>query len=260
MSTGLLITAGVVAVIFVVLYNIQISRITSKLTPDTKKVLKVNRDIPANQIPERSDLDQVEIPISVFEALNNPMEVEYLDTATTTRVANTVTKGSYLLWADLHGNTGPETAGYLSSDEFIGHPLVVDPKLSIGDIVRVGNYVDIYGVFPMNVKGKIEMKPVRILEAVRIVTVGGKGRGTGASRAGDPVKSSGSRRYSELTVEIKRDEAPVLISVLTRNIGPLRVVLLNKNVKRNKNRIGLVNSELRNLKPLVTDDNPFTSD
>ncbi|HHH75845.1 MAG TPA: hypothetical protein ENL03_02320 [Phycisphaerae bacterium] len=259
-NTGLLITAAVLAVISGVLYNVQIARERARLTPKTKKILRAKRDILAGQIAEKSDIEQVEVPKAVFNALENPIEAININDPLKTGLSMTVRKGDYLLWSHLLGNAGPETAGVISGVDFTGYPLELDPKGSVGDIVRVGNYVDVYGEFSLPVNGIIERQTIRILEAVRIVTVGGKGRGAGASRSGEPIRSTGSRRYGAMAVEIKRDEAPVLKNVLSRKIGPLTVVLLSKNVKRDKNRIGLVNDDLRNLKPLAGDSSLFPID
>jgi hypothetical protein len=103
------------------------------------------------------------------------------------------------------------------------YPLKVIPEETPGDLVRVGDYVNVYGVFSVANKAP---ESYLILKAARVLTIGGRGPKDkpAGSRAGD----EGQANYRSINVEVSDAVGRQLDNLMSHSVGTaLRVRLRN---------------------------------
>jgi len=210
----LILVAVLLGVAVVVLYNIHISRIRRQVEGGKVKLLRVNRDIRAGEEVTAKDVDVVAVPENFADNLGAPIRAEERDVLPYV-VNRSLQKDQYLLWSHITGGDENRPSAAIS-DEKVAVALELDPKLSPGDILRVGDRVNVLGYLPAKGGG---YETYRIIKGVKVHTIGGVGRSeaTGSGRASGG--SVGRRSYDSVTIELPPDESIKLYNVLSHVRG-----------------------------------------
>jgi hypothetical protein len=256
-SKGLLITALVVGVIAVVLYNVQLYQVRKSYETPQVKLLKLTRDISkVGEIPTAEDLEPVAIDKSLQQALGNVVPAKELEYATTQPLVRPVSKGAWLTWDHLQGSTETSPSANLTGTNFTTFALQVDPDLTPGDTLRYGDLVDVWAdVYMPNRQGKLELQTRRVLEAARVMQVGLHGPQAATEGVGENREAKrGVKRYRSIGVEIRRDEVPIMRAIETHiPDGTWRLTLLRPDTPVPEKRGYVDDKDLRKLevKPAV---------
>ena len=75
----------------------------------------------------------------------------------------------------------------------------IDQKAAPGNILRVGDRVNIIGMLSVN-GGKVQA--YRIIKALKVLAIGGRGMASGSTPRGRGMGDSGMRSYRSITVEM----------------------------------------------------------
>jgi Flp pilus assembly protein CpaB len=243
-NKGLLITAVIVGVIAAVLYNVQIYQVRKSFEAEKVQLIKVNRPLePGEQVLEQ-DLEIVELDKSVQDAVGDVFTAKQKSYILLQAVTQPVRKGEWLKWSHVQREAADAPSNQLPDDNFTTFPLKIDEDKSLGDVVRKGDLIDVYAkVFiPASASetGKSYTKHFRVLEAVRVVNVGGEsGDQEPSGRPGISRRSEGQRRWNRLVVQVRRDHYERLMIIEDYIRGAWYVGLLRRD-KRQPPDVGMV--------------------
>ncbi len=167
----LLATAIVLGLLAVVIYNVHISAIRDERKSQTEKVLTVAQDIRKGQSLKDSFLIEEEI----FRDKGGAWEKHVLASRRDSLIKGkkpvfvTLRRGEYLMECHLTRPDQTDVAGVLRPG-MVGKTISVASDESPGDLLRADGYIDLLGIFQTK-EGRFET--IRILEGVRVVSVGG---------------------------------------------------------------------------------------
>lgn len=239
----LLIVAAVLAAVVVIVYNVHIRQVRRAGRGRTIQLLRFQRDMELGEQITSKDLTVVPIDEVAAGNLGNVMGKEHLKFATQSIINQRVQKGQYLLWQHI---TQDEHSG---PSRMIGKGMVavsidMDPRVAPGDILRVGDRVNILARLSV---GRGPLKTYRVVEGLRVLAVGGRGRKQMAAygKSRRPFEE-GLRSYRSITVEVFPDVSLQLENVLSHKVGSVRVELLNPAEKLSATA-GQINPSLQNL-------------
>ena len=254
-NKGLLITAACLAVIIAVLYNVQMYQVRKSFETKKLEYIQVTRDLDIGNEITRADLEIVEIDETVKAAIGNAVDAKNMDYVLNKPLVSRVRKGEFLRWPNIQSFDSGDNASYLQSDDYTTFALAIDPELSLGDVVQRGDRVDIYATVNVPASAAPDGKPIfatkLVLEAVRVVTVGG----TSGARDGDastrPGRSQGLRSWRTLSVEVKRIEMAHLINLKDYVRGSWVVSLRRRDMSTPPEQGTIHDESLRRLKPFA---------
>ncbi len=256
-SKGLLITALAVGVIAVVLYNVQLYQVRKSYEKPTVRLLKVNRDVGPSRRLSEEDLETVEIDKSLQQSLGNVLLAREADYATSKVLRKSLQKGEWLTWAHFDADRASSPSAILSSTNHTTFTLSLDPDNTPGDILRIGDLVDVWAdVFMPGANGRTQLKTKRVLEAARVVSVGDQGPESAREAASQTRSERTPQRYRKITIEILRGERPILHAIRTHiPRGLWQVSLLRPDVPLPDKRGTVNDPELRKLdvRPVISD-------
>ena len=236
----LLIVALLLAAVVVVVYNIHISRVRSAAEGETVRVMRFLRDMDVGEEIERRDFEPVSIEIGRETADGiSAVPAEKWD-AVGKRLMRSAQKGEVLVWPHVIGEHRSLPSSKITPGK-VAVSLVVDPRRAPGDILHVGDRVNIMGVLSV---GNGPLRTYRIAEWLKVLAVGGRGltEPPGGARYVDRTV----RSYRSITVEVSPEVSAQLANVLSHVHGSIWLELRNPR-DRAPVRAGKVNSELENL-------------
>jgi Flp pilus assembly protein CpaB len=220
----LLIVAAVLGLVVVILFNVQTQAIRTSLQGTQLPALTVTRDLRPGETIKPEDVTSTTVSSDTVNAFGNAISRQDFDNVQMT-TNQSVPKGRTLLWAYVVKGDAANRPSNIIASGMENYPLKVIPEETPGDLIRVGDYVNVYGLF------SVANKPPEsylILKAARVLTVGGKGpkdRPVG-SKAGD----EGQANYRSINIEVSDVVGRQLDNLMSHSIGTaLRVRLRNAN-------------------------------
>jgi len=245
-STKVLIVALVIGAIVAIVYNLHIYNIRKQSQPVMAEVLCFDHDMFAgDRIRPGKDIAVKRVPKSVTESLDGVVKKEALAKVEQDGVLNQdVRKGQLVFWH--HVTADERTApswGIGKGKVVVALPL--DSQRVQGDILRVGDLVNVLGLFSLDKKGPI--RTYRIIEGVQVHAIGGKGiKGPGGSRRSS---SAGLRSYRTISVAVDKgnDVSLALSNLLTHAQGKEVWFELRNPKERLGSNAGQINPDLVKL-------------
>lgn len=214
----LLVIALVLGGVSVFVYNMHIRAVRNEYEGNKVKVVEITTDLePGSRIkkdnirPHQILADEVDkksygnvIPWS---------QRDWLLTQGGKKVNQAVSKNNFLLWEHVTGRGGTIPSAKLT-EGMVLKAIEIDPSQSLGDALSAGDRVNLCGLFPAGNGYKSQ----RIIEAVRVVNIGGKGASS-SSRRGT------SKSYRKITIEVPENVSLKLDNVLTHMVGKAHLEL-----------------------------------
>lgn len=247
-NKGMLAVAFVLAVLVVVLYNVQVRRVAEEARGTVVKVLVFRRSMKAgDEIDAKKDLEIKEIPRQVREPLGSVVDIKTPEDVSAMNgyiLNQDVSKGAFLQWGHVLQDRDKGPSGGIRSG-FVGYSLQVDARAVPGDMLRVGDYVNLVG--RISLQGR-PLQSYRIVERIRVLAIGGRGvkeavlTGKGRARKAD----QGQRSFRSITVELLPAESLILDNVVSHVVGDVRIEVLRPD-SRADSKAGSINDKLRAL-------------
>lgn len=214
----LLIVAGVLGLIVVILYNVQMQAVRNSLQGPTVPVLRVTRDLQVGEVIKPEDLKQEELDSDVVASLGNVVKANQWVKDSQQTVNRPVKRNQFLLWADIVPSEDTNKPSRFVSQGMQTYTLRLLPEGTPGNLIRLGDYVDVWGTFSVgNNTGSY-----LILKAARVLAIGGKGadeRTTGARNTVEPG-------YRTITIEVHEMVGKQLDNLMSHQAsGGVRVSL-----------------------------------
>jgi Flp pilus assembly protein CpaB len=185
--------------------------------------LRVTRDLSTGERIKPTDLEMVTIPQEVSGGLGNVLTRADWDFAIKQAVNQPVNKNQWLLWSFV---TQGDSALYPSAQVptgMVAFPLQVDPRMAPGEILRVGDRVNLIGTFTIGDK----YANYTILEGVRVREVGGRiPRDRTAGSSVRTTADDGMSSFRSITIEISPEVAKKLANLIT-HAGAITVTVRN---------------------------------
>ncbi len=239
----LLLIAVVLAVVVVIIYNAHIRAVRNELVGEKVALVKVTRDFKRGEKITARNVEREMIPRSSEKAFGNVLRWEDLDILRESggRLINQpINKGQLLLWDHLLDFQRSRPSNTLR-EGMVAIPIEFDADQSLGDILSVGDTVNLKGVFSV---GDKPAQTYRIISAVRVLNVGGQGAieqtGKNAMRAG------GMKNYRKMTVEVDEDVSLKLSNLLSHMLGKVQLELRRRD-ERMPPDAGKINQALESL-------------
>ena len=230
-NKGLLVTAVVLGVLVVFVYNWHISSVREAGIGAKVKMLVPKRTMEAGEKIEEVDLEVKEVETHFMESIGSnvisrvsPKELEGEE------LSQRVQRGRFLRWDDIlgHGQQSPTTLLDEGTESF---QIQIAPSESPGQMLRVGDRIVLMGVLAP--PGK-KITTYRIIEGVKVVSIGGVATTpTGGSRPGARRYGSVMKSYRTIGIQVTPETAIALNNVLTHLLRDLRIdVLAHKDKKK----------------------------
>jgi len=242
-SKKLLIVAVVLAALVVVLYNYQVSRYRSAQTGRMVRLLQVNADKKAGDRLTRDDLDVAEMPAEFERGLKNCIAADQIDYAVSSTLNQPVRKGQWLLYEYTTIAEEASPSNRIQS-RWVAHTVTIDPQRSPGEVLNVGDRVNILAMLAVNGK---PLQAYRVIENVKVVAVGGRSYESPDSSDRRRAGSGAAREYRGITVELPPDASLQLANVLSHAQGNCWLEVRNPRDSAEGEGAAQVNRDLRNL-------------
>jgi len=219
-NTRLLIIAIVLAVIVVAIYNLQLSRIRKAATEQTVKLLMFKTDLSPGRQIEARDFAGVPITEEAAKGLTNVVTAEKEGYIVGNRVTREVRAGKWVQWDDVV-NLDIKPPSSAITTKMVTYDLPVDRVP--GNLLRVGDRINVLGMISLP---NAPLKAYRIIEDLKVLTIGGQGMETSIGSA-RPVSSEGLRSYRTITVEVSKPSSLELANALSHVQGSVWIELRN---------------------------------
>ncbi|MFP4105975.1 MAG: hypothetical protein ACLFVU_07780 [Phycisphaerae bacterium] len=239
---------GVIVMLVFILYTSQVQKAAKG---EKIRLVRYRHQMDTGDEIRANDLEVVELNKDFEEGLKDAIILGPEDTTETFskfKLRRDVKRNEWAIWS--HFNVGEESLPSRRIKEgYVALPIELDPRRTPGEILRVGGRVNLVGLF--SVDGR-PVRAYRIIEGVRVQTVGGKGQEKiSYSGGGDRwADSGGMRQYRSVGVEIRKEISLQLINVLSHKHGELWLEVCSENdrAERDRRRIwGTINQELQAL-------------
>ncbi len=221
-NKGMLIAAVIVASIVVVIYNVHIARVRKESSPTMVSLLRFTNDMPAGREVTPRDYEVVQVS-ATFEAGLPKVVAEKDETLLqNARLNMFVRKGDWVEWRHILPESGdvPSTA---ISQGMVSHTIEVDKNTAPGDMLRIGDRVNLIGV--LSLSGR-PARAYRIIRGVKVLGIGGRNVEAGVSTGRKRVQNAYLRSYRKITIEAPEDVSLQLTNILSRT-GPVKVEVMN---------------------------------
>jgi Flp pilus assembly protein CpaB len=217
-NVWLMVTAAVLGLVVVFLYNAHISAIREEQARNVIAVAQATRTIfPDEKLTIGKNIRKVEIPRTqaIKEGLGDVVLWEHVATMTdkdAKPVNQTIKSGRFIRYAHVTGLSEENVVGL--GPGMVGIVVEFDARQSLGDILRPGNLISFKGQFSLDNK---PYQHYRIMSNVRVLSVGGRGKSD--TRAGNPVS------YRQVTVEVSEKVSLQWSNLKTHMGGDLQLEL-----------------------------------
>ena len=236
---------GVAAVILFYMYT---SIQEAQAKESVVRVLKWKLNRKADDEVSKEDVASVTVALTTFRNLESVMKdnEENRSLVIGGHLSRSVKRADFIRFSDILENTpeAPSRRIKMQPDDFgyRAFPLEVDPKRTIGDMLRVDGRIDIIGL--VSVGGK-PARAYTLIENLRVLGVGGRSESPEdrLRRARRGRVADNLRVYRTLTVEVHKRTAERLAELLPRVRGKIWVVLRHPKEPPGTND-GKINREL----------------
>jgi len=227
-SKWLLLTAVVLGVLVVVIYNAHIRAIRQEFAGNKISLVKVTRDFKRGEKITVRYVEREQIPRSSAKAFGNVLRWKDLDILRENggRVVNQpINKGQLLLWDHLLDFRRTRPSSTLR-EGMVAIPIEFDADQSLGDILSVGDTVNLKGMFAIGGKSA---RMYRIISGLRVLNVGG--RGAAEQTPGRSARAGSMRNYRKITVEVDEDVSLQLSNIFSHMLGKVQLELRRRDAK-----------------------------
>jgi Flp pilus assembly protein CpaB len=212
----LLLVALLLGGLVVVVYNLHIDAVRRAGTGKQVILLRFKRDMKRGEKVTANSLRKVYVDEGRAKALGHVVYLESeadFDAYQDQKLTRDVEVGQ-LLKPEQLSLTETESPSRRLDANMVAHPLMLDPRLSPGEILRPGDRVNVLAEFQFHGR---DMRFYRVIEAVQVHTVGGMGaeEPVDAGR-GRLANQGGVRAFRTITVEVKPDVS-LKLAELTKN-------------------------------------------
>ena len=216
-SKMLVLSLGL-ALLVVVLYNVQINKIRTEAKGTTVKLLqyKMNKHA-GDTISDRDDLQAIDVDSQLAKGLKNVKTEDDRDTVVGHKLAHGVAANDWVMRDDLadqveRNSITPPHEGLVT--------VPIDPTYSPGRMLHLGDRV--------NLLGEVQVTPghyrtMRLIDGLIVRSIGGKSAGD-FTKQGDEASSS----YREIGISLPREMIPKWYNVLSYVKGG-RVIIELRN-------------------------------
>lgn len=239
----LLLIAVVLGVVVVIIYNAHIRAVRNELQGEKISLVKVNRDFKRGEKITIRYVEREQIPRSSAKAFGNVLRWKDLDILRDSggRLINQpINKGQLLLWDHLLDFRRTRPSNTLR-EGMVAIPVEFDSDQSLGDILSVGDTVNLKGVFSVNGKAA---RTYRIISAVRVLNVGGRGAVEQTGKRA--IRSGGMKSYRKITIEVDEAVSLKLSNLLSHMLGKVQLELRRRDARLPPNA-GKINPALESL-------------
>ncbi len=234
----LLVSLGL-GLVVVVIYNVHIYNVRTENRGKTVELLRVTRDIDADERLKEEDLEKRALPQQYLGTLGNVVPGENLKLAIGERVNRRLEKNNWLLWDYITDSGAPKPSDQIGPGN-VAITVPLDSKMVPGDILRTNDQVNILAMFG----DKGALKTYRILRGVRVLAIGGMTDLGKSDRAKRPVR--GPKTYRSITIELPEKVSLQLANVLTHVNGGCWVEV-RRTGDGNRADFGIIAKELKEL-------------
>lgn len=223
-NKGMLITAIVLAVLVVVIYNIHVYQIKREGKGKIVKLLRVNKDMSAGDKITAKDLATVSVEKEYTNSFGNVVTEQNQEYAIGSTLSEPVRKDQWLLWEYITQQEAAQPSRKIDPAK-IARVLEIDSAESLGDILRVGDRVNILAKLSIPGKG---IGTYRIIEGIKVLAIGGQGLyDEQSTKRARQFAAEGLRSYRSVTIEIDPDVSLQLSNILSYRVGNIQLELRN---------------------------------
>ncbi|MFW6065191.1 MAG: hypothetical protein ACOC9S_00085 [Planctomycetota bacterium] len=225
----LLVIAAVIALLVVVLYNVHVAGLQRSARGQQLTLLRTTADLKPGDRIERADLEAVSIRAENAEPFGNVLTEQDIQFAVRGSVNRELPAGRWLMWEHLLASGAPRPSEKIETGKV---SCVVEIDSSPGDLLAVGDRVNILGVFSVDGDSP---QTYRVVESVPVLAIEGR-------------TAPGTRRtnYSKVQVIVDREVSPRLRNVLSHSRGGVWLEVLNPEAPVGESA-GEINPELSSL-------------
>jgi Flp pilus assembly protein CpaB len=239
----LLAVACVLALVVVAVYNFRIQQVKEAGKGKAIELVRLTHDLDAGDKIAAQDMELVPVEKSAAAALGNVIDKDNMNFAIGMPVNQRVVKGQWLQWGQITQQEAAQPSRKISPG-MVAVTLSVDPRLSPGDVLRVGDRVNVLGVMAL---GSQPAKAYRIIDDVRVLAVGGRGARENLSRTSVETPQ---QSYRSVLIEVSPEVSLQLSNVLSHVRGSVWVEVLNPDTGTSP-LAGQINPELRRIEAAV---------
>lgn len=216
----LLLVAIVLAVVVVVLYQVQISHIRKASRGQTQWLLQYQVNRQAGDVLADGDIKAVEVDAKLAAGLEGCMTRENKEFPVGRKLTESVRREQWVLWRHV---TAPEESNPSAkiNRRRVKYSFTVDPEQSPMEELAEGDRVNVYGMFVINRK---PLESYLIVKNLKVMEVPSK---------------------RKVTVEVTDEMAGTLANIRTNAVGELWITVRNPTEHGADSKI---HSQLKNLK------------
>lgn len=213
----MLFAAALLGILLLVLYNVHIARVYGFRAGKVIRLCKAARDLRRGAKVTRQDITIEEVPADYMRALGEVVQAHEIAFLTAQRdgLAKAVQQNAWFLWSDLTGGSDDDNIADMGRDT-VALTVQINPAEAPGDILRPGRRVNVMG---MLAAGSRPLQAHCILDAVRVLAVGGLGPREDPQAAAAAGIQRTPRSYRSVTIEVHNSVAPALKNVLSHVEG-----------------------------------------
>jgi len=242
-SKRLLVVALVLAGIVVVIYNMHITQVRKAGRGKMIDLLQFRRDMDPGETVTKKDIRTVEVDRINYGALGNVVIKKDFDLVVGSVLNQPARKDEYVKYGHVTADEGGGPSENLG-EGMVAVPLEIDPRNVPGDILRVYDRVNILAKLSVNRK---QLRTFRVIRAVRVMAVGGRGEYGRATAAGTRTRMGRlPRSYRSITIEIPEKISLELANVLSHRAGSMAIELCRSGQTVDP-KAGQINPELTSL-------------
>ncbi|MBL7133383.1 MAG: hypothetical protein ISS78_04740 [Phycisphaerae bacterium] len=242
-SKRLLVVALVLAGIVVVIYNVHITQVRKAGRGKMIDLLQFRRDIDPGETVTKKDIRIVEVDRINYGSLGNVVTKKDFDLVVGSVLNQSGRKNEFVKYGHVTADEGGGPARKLG-EGMVAVSLEIDPRNALGDILRVYDRVNILARLSVN---RQRLKTYRVIRAVRVMAVGGRGEHGSGTTAGTRIRMGRMpRSYRSITVEIPEKISLQLANVLSHRAGSIWIELCRSGRTVDAGA-GQINPELKSL-------------
>jgi Flp pilus assembly protein CpaB len=212
----LLVIALVLAVVAAIVYNFHISEIQRAALGNREERLVYRRDIQVGEKITAQDVEPVSVDTRYLARFDGIVKPEDKDSIIGKPVNQKVAKDHWLMWSHFQEDAGKTPSCNIKAG-MIAHTIDVNPQMTPGNMLRVGDRVNVYAILPYSLSADANKKigPLPIIEGVKVLAIGGRTISDHPTGRGDETSAS----YRSLTLELPEKVSLKLVNVLTYRSG-----------------------------------------
>jgi Flp pilus assembly protein CpaB len=244
-NKGMLLVSFILAVLVVVIYNLQSHYERQRAAGEKVYLLAFNNSKKAGEKIEADDLSVREVRKEIGERIGDIVVLdgpeEKMDFVNW-ELNRPVSEGDWLLFTHIRRKFREPPSAKINKDEnMVAFPLELATREGYGQFLREGDQVNVIGRVALPGKG---LQSYRILEGVRVLSVAGMWTDETSRYASARRRP---RSYRTILIEIPREEDLILNNVLSHVVGGVVVTIMNPEDEPMGPK-GKVNPVLRDLK------------